>query len=67
MQLTIDNHTVISILESLSTKLDLSIEAILELCIAHTDSDQVLALGEKLSQELKQQTTEQPLDSTIKA
>ena len=58
MQLTIDNHTVISILESLSTKLDLSIEAILELCIAHTDSDQVLALGEKLSQELKLETTE---------
>ena len=58
MQLTISNPTVISILESLSGKLDLPVETIIELVLAYTDSDKVLAHGKQLSQELKTEVTE---------
>jgi len=58
MQLNLTNPNVISILETLSAKLDLPFEAVLELCIAYTDSDKVLELGKQLSQELKSQVTE---------
>lgn len=58
MQLTINNPTVISILESLSGKLDLPVETIIELVLAYTDSDKVLDQGKQLSQELKSQVTE---------
>lgn len=58
MQLTINNPIVISILETLSSRLELSFETVIELCIAHTNSDEVLERGKQLSQELKLETTE---------
>jgi len=58
MQLTINNPIVISILETLSSRLELSFETVIELCIAHTNSDEVLERGKQLSQELKSQVTE---------
>lgn len=57
MQLTISNPTVVNILGSLAGKLDLPIELVLELVIAHTDSDQVLVLGNQLSAEIKAEAT----------
>lgn len=58
MQLNLNNPNVISILHNLSSKLQLPIETIVELCIAWTDSDKVLEHGKQLSQELKSQVTE---------
>jgi hypothetical protein len=53
MNVTITNDKVISILNSLSTQLDLSIEDVVKLCVAYMDVDTVLSLGHKLSAELK--------------
>jgi hypothetical protein len=54
MNLKLTNPTVVNVLETLCQKLDLPAEEVIELCIAHTDIDSVLAVGKKYSEELKQ-------------
>ncbi len=58
MKVNLTNPIVISILETLSSRLELSFETVIELCIAHTNSDEVLERGKQLSKELQQQTKE---------
>lgn len=58
MQINLTNPTTISILHNLAIKLDLPVETIIELVLAYTDSEQVLAHGKQLSQEMKSEVTE---------
>ena len=58
MQLNIYHQVTIDILSTLATRLDLPIEEVVKLCVAWMDADKVLALGHKLSTELKLETTE---------
>lgn len=58
MKVNLTNPIVISILETLSSRLELSFETVIELVLAYTDSDKVLDQGKQLSQELKSQVTE---------
>lgn len=53
MELNITNETTIRILNSLSIKLDLPIDKVIDLAVAYMDVNTVLAMGHKLSQELK--------------
>lgn len=53
MSITIDRETTVSILNSLAIKLDLPIEDVVDLVVAYMDVDTVLAMGKKLSDELK--------------
>lgn len=58
MQINLTNPLTTSILHNLSIKLDLPVETIIELVLAWTDSDKVMAHGKQLSQELKLETKE---------
>ncbi len=58
MKVNLTNPIVISILETLSSRLELSFETVIELCIAHTNSDEVLERGKQLSAEIKAEVTE---------
>jgi hypothetical protein len=54
LNVNLTNPNVISVLETLASRLDLPVEEVIELCISHTDIDSVLAVGKKYSEELKQ-------------